>query len=114
MEDFELELPADGIEVDPLSAAVDEYEAAKAERARKRAEEKGSKTRSRKPAAKAAKEAVEDAEPVEATNERGWFVINCYSGYEKKVRNFSSCFVRLHDRRPSLSSSGSRRAGRTV
>lgn len=86
MEDFELKLPADGIEVDPLSAAVDEYEAAKAERARKNAEEKGSKTRSRKTAAKAAKESTEDAESIEATNERGWFVINCYSGYEKKVR----------------------------
>lgn len=86
MEDFELERSADEFEIDPLSAAVDEYEAAKAELARRNAAEKGTKPRTRKGGVKAAKDGAAEVEQVEATNERGWFVVNCYSGYEKKVR----------------------------
>ena len=72
---------------DPLSEAFRSAESAKEEKLRaEEAEEAAKKTGKAKKPARAGKEDSAEIEQVEATHERGWFVINCYSGYEKKVR----------------------------
>ena len=50
------------------------------------AEKEAKKAAKPKKTARLPKDDPAEAEQIEATHERGWFVINCYSGYEKKVR----------------------------
>ena len=80
MESYDIELSNSGTGSDPLSEAF----SAKEGRAREASAKKAKA--SAQASAKASKKGAEEPEQVEATHERGWFVINCYSGYEKKVR----------------------------
>lgn len=79
------------MEMDPLSEAVSAAEKAKAKRAEaaaaKKAAAKDAKaSKPRKTNRSAPKEDPDEPQQIEATKERGWYVINCYSGYERKVR----------------------------
>ncbi len=49
--------------------------------------EKAAAPKAKKPARASKAKPIEDEDKIESTEERGWFVIHCYSGYENKVRH---------------------------
>ena len=69
----------DDLDVSELNENADFAEDSKAEKA---AAPKAKRT------AKVPKQKInQDDEKIESTEERGWFVVHCYSGYENKVRH---------------------------
>jgi transcription termination/antitermination protein NusG len=76
-----------GAQDDSFNQDKDDWEYEKPEQERKPSPAPASSTRaSRKPAA--SMPVLDDSEqPIEANDQRSWYVVHCYSGYENKVRH---------------------------